>query len=855
MKKEKTVVIGMACRFPAASNIEAFWDNLVQGRDCISEIPSSRWDMQKFYAEKFPESGENTTYARWAGIIDDFDHFDAGFFNISAREACLMDPQQRLLLQETWHCIEHSGIPVQELQQCTTAVFVGAMAVDYQHHLADLSQPVASHSTLGGYSGLLSNRVSWCFDFKGESVTIDAACSSSLVALHQASQSIAAGECDYAIVAGVNILCHPWKHLSFSKLRMFSPEGRCNTFDISANGYVPGEGIGVIMLTSENRCVVQGATCYGYIDGSAVNHNGKNRSITAPDVTAQTTLITKALMQSGRSVDDINYIEAHGTGTSLGYPIETEALGVVFAEKKNKCLIGSLKTHIGHLEAASGIAGVLKVLLMMSHQTLIKTRNLTQENPLISFGKTPLVPVLENCPWIGDKVAAVNSFGFGGTNAHVIISNSVSPGSPPDSVTHVQLPLLISANSRISFRLRLQQVCERLNLPGQAYDDICSSSLDNHASPWRASFFAQSRQELLHKLTTFSTDTLINKPAIPDGIYIRLLTDAQFETYRYQLPGINDTYRQWMKKYPDDKLRRVLQTVVFYQALLQAGVTAHTLFFDEESYAAACIIGGLASPDSLHSLINGQTVTSQPPLFVIVKDNQVVLPIPPKQIKQAIQTLSVSPETFFFVCAQSRLLFSRQTAFRQALLSWQDVLEAQGIDLNAAMEKQEVFPSVQQSVLLLAILTSLAELNRKWQLKEKNTDIPPVLRLIAGLVTQKRLSPHQAVALFSGDLTDILIEDIAYLVAVTTHTATIRMIITEMVPNLSFSIYSSVNTPLLDFKAQDLTIFDGTRGNILERLCEIWQNGTDILWRQLIPGYRFNAKARPLYPFDTKNAG
>lgn len=853
MRKEKVAVIGMACRFPAANDLDTFWHNLQQGRDCISEIPQSRWDIQAFFNEKVPEANENTTYARWAATLDDFDHFDARFFNISAREARAMDPQQRLLLQETWHCIEHAGIAIHELQQRNTAVFVGAMALDYQHHLAELTQPVASHSTLGGYSSLLSNRVSWCFDFKGESLTIDTACSSSLVALHKARQSIAAGDADYAIVAGVNILCHPWKHLSFSKLRMFSPEGKCNTFDIAANGYVPGEGIGVILLTSENRCNAQGATCYGYVDSSAVNHNGKNRAITAPDVTAQTTLITQALAHAQRSVDEISYIEAHGTGTSLGDPIETEALSQAFAAKRNKCFIGSLKTHIGHLEAASGIAGVIKVLLMMSQQTLIKTRNLTQENPLIAFDKTPLTPVMENRPWLGDKVAAINSFGFGGTNAHVILSKTPQ-SHPPNThaLPHQQLPLLISARSKNSFKQCLQQWLDYANNPNLSCYQLCASSLNNHTTPYRAYFLAHHRQQLIQKITDFRLGDIIDTPSGLAGISIVLLAEQQFETYRTLLPGIDTIYQPWIKQWPDSTVRPVLQTLAFYQSLFRAGVTAPSLFCDKASYAVTCVLSGLITMDSLIPLINRQPVALHVPTYSIVKDDNLRLLLSPAQIKQALAELSINQETFLAIIAESRLLFVHQPTFHQALFAWHDILHAQGIALNTVMEKSVSLSLIQQSILLLAILVSLAELNKKWQLNAKHSELAPVLRLIAELVARNQLSRQNAVAIFSDHAIDKHIDDVAYLAALMTHCSTVRNIISTMIPPAAHANNTPDHLPAQPLQIQEPTLFDATQGNIIERLCELWQSGTDIAWSQLIPDIPFNAKARPLYPFDTQ---
>ncbi|PON19848.1 hypothetical protein C2W62_00555 [Candidatus Entotheonella serta] len=403
MEAKDIAVIGGGVLFPGASHHDLFWENLIAGIDSIQEIPVSRWDIDAYYSPDFSEPGKSIS--KWGGLIQGIDQFDHQFFNISPREARNMDPQQRLLLQEAWHCVEDSGIALKTLQEKVTSVFVGFMAIDYHQHMAQSCQPVDSYACLGNYGSILANRLSFCLGLSGESKAIDAACASSLVAVHDARRSLQAGECDYAIAAGVSVICHPWKYISFSKSRMLSPSGRCKTFDKSADGYVPGEGVGVLLMQSLERAQEQKCHIYGVLKGSALNNNGlhgqrhaddrgrKKVSITAPSIDAQRRVITDALRSADIDPASVSYVEAHGTGTSLGDPIEIEALKQVFAvpgRTTPSCAIGSVKTNIGHLEAAAGVAGVIKVLLMMKHKMIPQVLHLNTVNPMIDLTDTSL---------------------------------------------------------------------------------------------------------------------------------------------------------------------------------------------------------------------------------------------------------------------------------------------------------------------------------------------------------------------------------------------------------------------------------------------------------------------------------
>lgn len=428
-RTEDVAVIGMACRFPMAADTRQFWHNLLQGVNSVRQIPDDRWKSEAFF--DLDIQTPNKSLSRWCGFIDGIQQFDARFFNISYREAACMDPQQRLLLETTYHCIEDAGLRPDMLQEKLTAVFVGTMGQDYQQIAVSPEVPTDGYACLGCYDCMLANRISHVFGLSGPSYAIAAACASSLVALHEAKQSLRTGGASFAIAAGVSVNCHPWKYISFSKSRMLSPDGRCKTFDAKANGYVPGDGIGVVLLQRLEDAIADRHFIYGVVKGSAINHTGAAPSITAPRTEAQRDVILAAYEDADLTPDTTTYVEAHGTGTSLGDPIEIEALTQAFrrhTKDSGYCRIGSVKTNIGHLEAAAGIAGVIKVMLMMQRTKIVPSLNLEIPNPIIPFKSSPFKPATRVSDWnsrtSGQPLrAGVSSFGFGGSNSHVVLES------------------------------------------------------------------------------------------------------------------------------------------------------------------------------------------------------------------------------------------------------------------------------------------------------------------------------------------------------------------------------------------------------------------------------------------------
>ncbi|MEJ2416576.1 MAG: SDR family NAD(P)-dependent oxidoreductase, partial [Exilibacterium sp.] len=446
---EPIAIVGVSGCFPAARDIDAFWDNLREGRDCIGEIPPQRWNWRELYGD--PHAEANKTAIKWGGFIDGVDEFDPLFFGISPHEAELMDPQQRLLMTHVWKAIEDAGYAPGSLAGTRTGVFVATASSGYGQLVADARVAVEGYTATGMVPSVGPNRMSYLLDLHGPSEPIETACSSSLVAIHRAVGAIESDQCDMALVGGVNTIVTPQAHISFDKAGMLSPDGRCKTFSARADGYVRGEGVGILFLKRRSAAERGRDTIYGLIRGSAENHGGRANSLTAPNPKAQAALLRAAYLKAGVAPDSVGYIEAHGTGTELGDPIEINGLKSAFRDlyleaglgdgaiAAPHCGLGSVKSNIGHLELASGVAGVIKVLLQLKHRTLVKTLHCETLNPYIELQGSPFYIVRENHAWprsrdsAGREIprrAGVSSFGFGGVNAHVVIEEYCSEDNP-----------------------------------------------------------------------------------------------------------------------------------------------------------------------------------------------------------------------------------------------------------------------------------------------------------------------------------------------------------------------------------------------------------------------------------------
>ena len=445
-------IVGYAARFPGAADAAEYWDVLREGRDAISDVPADRWDVDEFFDPDPDTPGKVAT--RRAGFVDDVTGFDAPFFGMSTREVRMLDPQHRLLLETAWRAVEHSGTAPTSLANTNTGVFVGLATHDYLGMASgELTFPeIEAYMAIGTSNAAAAGRISFRLGLQGPAVAVDTACSSSLVAIHQACQALQLGECDLALAGGANVLLTPATMITFSSAHMLAPDGRCKTFDAAADGYVRGEGCGVIVIKRLEDAISDGDHIRAVIRGSAINQDGASGGLTVPNGVAQQQVITNALKRAGLTPAEVDYLEAHGTGTSLGDPIEAQAAGAVYGEGRtdgDPLLIGSAKTNIGHLEAAAGIAGVIKVILSLENELLPAHLHFENPSPHIPWDRLALQVVKEATPWERNgepRIAGISSFGFAGTNAHVILEEApvkaVQAAAPADPASDKRFGIL-----------------------------------------------------------------------------------------------------------------------------------------------------------------------------------------------------------------------------------------------------------------------------------------------------------------------------------------------------------------------------------------------------------------------------
>src|SRR5437588_3435052 len=388
---EPIAIVGIGCRFPGANDPEAFWRLLRDGRDAITEVPADRWDISAYYDPHPGTPGKMST--RWGGFLEHVDRFDPHFFGISPREATRMDPQQRLLLEVAWEALEDAGLVAEQLAGTRTGVFVGISSNHYGQLQWSNHRGIDAYAGTGNALSIAANRLSYLLDFRGPSMSIDTACSSSLVAVHLACRSLWNKESTVALAGGVNLILSPGITINFTKAGVMAPDGRCKTFDARANGYVRGEGAGMVVLKPLSIALADGDPIYAMIRSTAINQDGRTNGLMAPNRHAQEAVLREAYKRAGISPGRIHYVEAHGTGTLLGDPIEAGALGTVLATDRplgKLCAIGSVKTNIGHLEAAAGIAGLIKVALSLRHRAIPPSLHFHEPNPYIPFSELSL---------------------------------------------------------------------------------------------------------------------------------------------------------------------------------------------------------------------------------------------------------------------------------------------------------------------------------------------------------------------------------------------------------------------------------------------------------------------------------
>ena len=524
-RTESIAIVGIGCRFPGEANDpETFWQLLSQGKDAISQVPGDRWDADAYFDPDPDAPGKIVT--RHGGFVGHLQDFDAAFFGLSAREAASIDPQQRLLLEVGWEAMEHGGMVPEQWTNRPVGIFAGISSHDYSQHLSQRSEAeIDAYLATGNAHSVAAGRLSYCFGFTGPSLVVDTACSSSLVAVHLACQSLRNRECEVALAGGVNRILAPEFSINFSKAHMLAPDGRCKTFDAAADGFARGEGCGMVVLKRLSDAQAQGDHILAVIKGSAVNQDGRSSGLTVPNGPSQQAVIRQALANAGVKPEQISYVEAHGTGTALGDPIEVGALGAVFGDShSHHCplRIGSVKTNIGHLEAAAGIAGLIKVVLAMQQETLPPHLHFQTPSPHIDWAALPIQVTAAAHPWVDQaqdgghhpRWAGISSFGFSGTNAHVVVE-SVAPwviqsNSRASSTPHL---LLLSAKAPAALRALASRYAQRLTPPETSLRDLCWSAWALRSQhPHRLAIVTSSVADAHHQLTAFVREP--SRPAI-----------------------------------------------------------------------------------------------------------------------------------------------------------------------------------------------------------------------------------------------------------------------------------------------------------------------------------------------------
>ena len=494
-------VIGMACRFPGSGeSVESYWSDLLAGVDAVTEIPPDRWEVDEWYDPDPDASGRIAT--RWAGTLRDIARFDADHFSISPREARSMDPQQRILLEEVWRAFEDAALDPTSFEGAPVGVFVGLCNNDYLTRLlTEGPEAIDAYLSSGNAYSVAAGRISFTFGFQGPAFTVDTACSSSLVAIHQAVRSLRAGESSLAVAAGVNILSSPETSVALSRSRMMAPDGRCKAFDESGDGFVRSEGCGVLLLKRLSDALRDGDRIHAVIRGSAVGQDGRTTGLTVPNGPAQEAVIRSALADAGLAPDDVGMIETHGTGTSLGDPIEIGALGRVFGPGRDEPIrVGAVKSNLGHLEAAAGVAGTIKAILAVREGVVPGNLHFDTPSSRIDWSAAPFVVPTESQPWDGPRPrrAGVSSFGFSGTNAHLVIEEPPAPvdtggdapaPSPPDL-------LVVSAHSADALAEVEARWVDALEARPDAFHHLCHTSrVGRPALPWRRAVVLDSPAE------------------------------------------------------------------------------------------------------------------------------------------------------------------------------------------------------------------------------------------------------------------------------------------------------------------------------------------------------------------------
>ncbi|BAY95609.1 MULTISPECIES: type I polyketide synthase [unclassified Tolypothrix] len=613
VNKEKTepiAIIGLGCRFPGnANDPDSFWNLLHKGIDAVTEVPPGRWDVDAYYDPNPDAPGK--TYTKQGGFIQQVDQFDPLFFGISPREAVSLDPQQRLLLEVTWEALENAGQPPTKLRNSQTGVYVGICTDDYAQRNMSLENRflMDAHFGTGNARSMAVGRISHFLGLQGPNIQLDTACSSSLLAVHLACQSLRSKESNLALAGGVNLILWPLSTISRCKLKALAPDGRCKTFDVAADGYGQGEGCGMVVLKRLSDAMADGDNVLAVIRGSAVNHDGPSSGLTVPNQMAQKEVIQQALQNARVEPHQVSYVEAHGTGTSLGDPIELESLAAVYGKNRpinQPLVVGSVKTNFGHLEAAAGVCGLMKVVLSLQNQEIPPHLHLNKPNPHIPWHQLPLVVPTKAIPWnVGNqsRIAGISAFGISGTNVHIILEEAPQQIQPEKSLERKLQILSLSAKTPKALAELVSSYAHHLeNNPELELEDICHTANTgrvhfNH----RLAVITSDKAELATKLSNITvgkevteifSGQISNSTSSPKVAFLFTGQGSQYVNMGWQLYQTQPTFRKTLEEC-DQILRPYLE-----QPLLSVLYPQSTVLAENSS------------------LLN-QTAYTQPALFAI----------------------------------------------------------------------------------------------------------------------------------------------------------------------------------------------------------------------------------------------
>ncbi|MCP4134083.1 MAG: amino acid adenylation domain-containing protein [bacterium] len=886
-------IIGISCRVPGAENYSEFWQNLDKGINSISEIDESRMKLDSFFSPDY--SDPNKSHSKWGGFLKNIDAFDNKFFQISPAEAKNMDPQQRILLEETWKCIEDAGISQNSLSASRTDVYIGFMATDYKQLSVDDSFEVNQYSCSGSYSSILANRISFYFGLTGFSKAIDTACSASMAAIYDAVNTLQTQNSDYAFVGGVNMILHPYKYISFSKARMLSPDGQCKTFDKDANGYVPGEGVAVILLQPLKKALDEKNNIYGVIKGSAVNHVGRARHLSAPTVKSQKELLLSAFNNANIDPGKLSYIEAHGTGTSLGDPIEIEALSTAFrehTEKKQFCKIGSAKSNIGHLEGAAGIAGVIKVLMMMKNRHIPASLNISNYNPLINWESTPFVIATEGADWTSDEplLAGVSSFGFGGVNGHVVLESFQYPVETEET-NGISLPFILSAKSAFS----LEQVIKRWKafvnsdeFSRMKLKDICGT-LTHGRTPlkFRIAGVVSSKEDIksiLHETDLPVQGSTLKKTALLIGQYTD--RDISVSSLCSRFPFLNDYITPILdviEKHTgkreicntNDSLNEFIGLYITSQLLLSPGLEPDLVAgHGTGALVSYALSGALPVEQVVDSFFNkepGSSLEPVRPLVPLLNPITGEIEYPHKFDAEYVESLisesKVDAATYEEYFKKARTLFESQFTFKNYLLKWNRAL--QQVDLSAEKlfrENGNENKSAYKLLLMVMIFSALRLLYEKWDLEEHFPENKTPFYDLVNLIVDEVITNDEFVAVLAARVPDY------GKIAGSMNTRQKKIKHPYQAPDRLNKLGSinnagrwiDVNPELLKSytviqtgstnpgiqNSVQIEIDENINPGLLKSMVNLWLLGADIQWDKIISDGSFYKKPLPVYQFN-----